>query len=193
MRSNKFLVYLSGAGADETLSDYGFNGTKFFMHSNFGGLFPTNLSDIFPWPSFYLSTQRDYLMKEELVAGSHGVEARYPFLDPEVVQEFLWLSADVKNANYKAPLRDLFIIENYPFIPNEKVGFNAGYNVDADKNTSTIYQVARRKELGKDGAECEDITIREKMLAADWDKLQAFAAENDEKIHQIRKLCIYAG
>ena len=27
--------------------------------------------------------------KEELVAGMHGVEGRYPFLDREVVQEFL--------------------------------------------------------------------------------------------------------
>lgn len=36
-------------------------------------------------------TQRNYLMKEELVAGAHGVEGRYPFLDPNVVQE-LWVT-----------------------------------------------------------------------------------------------------
>ena len=30
-------------------------------------------------------------MKEELVAGVHGIEGRYPFLDPKVVQEYLWL------------------------------------------------------------------------------------------------------
>lgn len=49
---------------------------------------------IFPWNEFFLSTQRDYLHKEEHVAGAHGVEARYPFLDPRVVQEYIWLSPD---------------------------------------------------------------------------------------------------
>ena len=49
------------------------------------------LSSFFPWRSAFLGTQRDYLMKEEVVAGSHGLEARYPFLDRQVVQEFLWL------------------------------------------------------------------------------------------------------
>ena len=30
-------------------------------------------------------------MKEEMVAGAYGIETRYPFLDRDVVQEFLWL------------------------------------------------------------------------------------------------------
>ena len=37
-------------------------------------------------------------MKEEHVAGAHGIEARYPFLDAAVVQEYLWLTAAAKNA-----------------------------------------------------------------------------------------------
>jgi hypothetical protein len=48
-----------------------------------------------------MGTQRDYLMKEELVAGTHGVEGRYPFLDTQVVQEYLWLKDEVKNTKYK--------------------------------------------------------------------------------------------
>ncbi|KAF4749029.1 hypothetical protein FOZ62_010615, partial [Perkinsus olseni] len=59
----------------------------------------------------------------ELVAGSHGVEGRYPFLDRRVVQEWLWLSADVKNSAYKAPLKVLFDTLNYPYLPT-KVGFS---------------------------------------------------------------------
>ena len=68
------LVYMSGAGADEIISDYGFAGKKFFPHSSFGGLFPEDMSAFFPWTSVFLGTQRDYLMKEEVVAGSHGLE-----------------------------------------------------------------------------------------------------------------------
>ena len=70
-------MYLSGSGADETISDYGFGGEKFYPHSNFGGYFPEQLGAIFPWRDFFLGTQRDYLMKEELVAGAHGIESRY--------------------------------------------------------------------------------------------------------------------
>lgn len=78
----------------EILSDYGFEGEKWCPQSSFGGLFPENLSTIFPWGEFFLSTQRDYLHKEEHVAGAHGVEGRYPFLDTRVVQEYLWLAPE---------------------------------------------------------------------------------------------------
>jgi hypothetical protein len=88
-------------GADEVISDYAADGRRFYSHSCFGGVWPANLSTIFPWCSFYAGSQRAYLMKEELTGGAHGVEARYPFLDPKVVQEYLWLRHDVKNAEYK--------------------------------------------------------------------------------------------
>ncbi|KAF4759439.1 hypothetical protein FOZ63_027886 [Perkinsus olseni] len=123
MRDQGALVYLSGTGGDEVLSDYAFNGTRFGAQSQFGGLWPRDLHSVFPWGTLFLSTQRDYLMKEELVAGSHGVEGRYPFLDRRVVQEWLWLSADVKNSAYKAPLKVLFDTLKYPYLPT-KVGFS---------------------------------------------------------------------
>ncbi|CAE7425574.1 unnamed protein product, partial [Symbiodinium necroappetens] len=129
VRERGILVYLSGTGADEIISDYGHGGKKIFPHSNFGGLFPEDLGTLFPWEAFFLGTQRDYLMKEELVAGVHGVEARYPFLDRMVVQEFLWLSSEVKNAKYKAPVHDWLARFSYPFRSGEKVGFNAMHNV----------------------------------------------------------------
>ena len=74
-------IHLSGQGADEIFSDYGFNGNKLKSHSCFGGKFPNNLQEIFPWFSFYKGTQECFLMKEEYVAGCYGIENRYPYLD----------------------------------------------------------------------------------------------------------------
>ena len=64
-----------------------------------------------------------YLAKEEYVAGSYGIEARYPFLDKDVVQEFLWLKPKVKNLHYKSVLYYYLKKYNFPFTENEKVGF----------------------------------------------------------------------
>lgn len=122
-KDNNKKIYLSGQGADEIFSDYGFQGKSIFEHSNFGGLFPEDLSTIFPWPSFYESSQRSYLTKEEYVAGSYGLEARYPFLDKDVVQEFLWLSANLKNRDYKNVLHNLMDRRRFPFNRGIKTGF----------------------------------------------------------------------
>ena len=82
---------------DEVISVFGFVGQNHSQHSNFGGLFPEDLSTIFPWPSFFSSSQESCLRKEEYIAGSYGIEARYPFLDERVVQEFLALDHRLKN------------------------------------------------------------------------------------------------
>ncbi|RJQ82992.1 MAG: asparagine synthetase B [Desulfobacteraceae bacterium] len=116
-------IYLSGQGADEIFADYGFNGHKIYPHSNFGGRFPEDLAAIFPWPSFYDSSMLSYLAKEEYVAGAYGLEARYPFLDPAVVQEFLWLSSDLKNKWYKSVLHHYLVSHDFPMGVNQKFGF----------------------------------------------------------------------
>ena len=116
-------VYLSGIGPDEIYADYGFKGKKFAQHSNFGGLFPKDLSKIFPWPSFYNSSMESYIAKEEYVSGMYGIEARYPFLDKKVVQEFLWLTPELKNMYYKSVLHNYFSKNDYPFAEGQKVGF----------------------------------------------------------------------
>ena len=116
-------ICLSGTGADEIISDYGFNGNKIYAHSNFGGKFPENLETVFPWASFYGSTLESYIAKEEYVGGSFGIEMRYPFLDKDLVQEFLWLHQDLKNKEYKAPIDYYFNKNNYPYAKHEKRGF----------------------------------------------------------------------
>jgi asparagine synthetase B (glutamine-hydrolysing) len=117
-----YKVILSGQGPDEIYSDYGFQGRKIYEHSNFGGLFPENLSEIFPWNSFFGSSMESYIAKEEYVGGAYGIEVRYPFLDKNVVQEFLWLDHTLKNADYKSPIKFYFDTVKYPYAV-EKRGF----------------------------------------------------------------------
>ncbi|MDC3047519.1 hypothetical protein OA165_04425 [Prochlorococcus sp. AH-736-A21] len=124
MSSKGFNVIISGGGADEVISDYGFNGKKIYSHSEFGGKFPKNLAKIFPWKKFYGDSQRSYLKKDEMVAGLYGIEGRYPFLDLKVIQEFLNLRAELKNEKYKSCISEFLERENYPFEKNEKEGFN---------------------------------------------------------------------
>ena len=116
-------VSLSGIGPDEIFSDYGFNGKKFYPHSNFGGLFPSDLRSIFPWPSFFGSSLESYIAKEEYIGGYFGIENRYPFLDISVIQEFLNLSVDLKNSSYKSPLNFYLKNADFPFQENVKIGF----------------------------------------------------------------------
>ena len=126
-------VYLSGQGADEIISDYGHAGKKIYYHSEFGGLFPDNLDGFFPWHSFYDGTQIQYLNKEEYVAGHFGIETRYPFLDKDLVQEFLWLNPELKNRKYKSCLAEYLEVNKFPFSQGEKRGFNViGHNKPAN-------------------------------------------------------------
>ncbi len=101
-------VYLSGQGGDEIYADYALRPNL----STFKGKFPEKL---YIWPNFYEGCQYSYLGKEEYVAGSHGIETRYPFLDREVVQEFLNLTPELKNRNYKAPIHEYLTRNNFPF------------------------------------------------------------------------------
>jgi len=123
-RKEQRRVYFSGQGADEIISDYGFAGRKIFKHSGFGGMFPEDLQGFFPWHSFWNGTQIQYLNKEEYVAGHYGIETRYPFLDRDLVQEFLWLTADLKNSRYKSCLDHYLHSRKWPYHQGEKLGFH---------------------------------------------------------------------
>ena len=129
---SKHRIYLSGQGADEIISDYSIKGKAIYSNSNFSGIFPSNLEDIFPknpydnkckWYSFYNYTQKSFLTKEEIISGLHGIEGRYPYLDKDVVQSYLNITCDLKNKDYKAPMKYLFEKLNYPY-EEEKIGFN---------------------------------------------------------------------
>lgn len=117
-------IYLSGQGADEIFADYGHNGIAYGGQSSLKGMFPNDLTTVFPWPNFYESSQDAFLTKEEFVAGSYGIETRYPFLDINVVQEFLNLHPDLKNSYYKSVLYNYLTVNQYPFESNIKRGFS---------------------------------------------------------------------
>jgi len=122
-KENNSIIYLSGQGPDEIMGDYGFDGKKFKHYSQLNGVFPKKLSSVFPWNNFFNGTMRAFISKEEGVASLHGIEGRYPYLDKNVVQEYLWLSPDLKNGNYKSPLAHYMKINNYAFDKNVKIGF----------------------------------------------------------------------
>jgi asparagine synthetase B (glutamine-hydrolysing) len=104
-------VFLSGQGGDEILD----------ARRDWPGYrFPDNLRQ---WSDFSGGFQAAYLTKEDFVAGALGAEARFPYLDRAVVQEFLWLSPKLKNRNYKAPLHEYMTRHGYPFDEGVKTGF----------------------------------------------------------------------
>jgi len=107
------------------------NKFKFYNMSRGEGLqaqlkreFPEDLSSIFPWPNFFESSQEAFLVKEEYIAGAFGLETRYPFLDRDVVQEFLWLKPELKNKHYKSVLHNYLVENSFPFEENTKRGFS---------------------------------------------------------------------
>lgn len=110
-------VCLSSQGADEIMSDY----ALFPDQSELKGVYPNDLK---LWRNFNYGCQESYLMKEEYYGGAFNIETRYPFLDKDVVQEFLWLTPELKNAFYKAPLRAYLMKNNYPFDEGKKIGFS---------------------------------------------------------------------
>jgi len=121
-KDNNFKICLSGHGADELYSDYGFDGDRYALHSNFGGHWPKNLKSRFPWASFYGSSMISYLLKEEFIMGSFGVESRYPFLDKELVMYSLRLKWDSRKISYKYPLQEYLSDAGFPFT-DKKYGF----------------------------------------------------------------------
>ena len=58
----------------------------------------------------------------DYISSELNVDVRLPFLDAQVVQEYLLLSANLKT-DYKAPIKYLFEQENFPFEEGIKYGF----------------------------------------------------------------------
>lgn len=105
---------IAGCGSDEIIG------------GDYGGIkkYPSNLEEIFPWPNFFDYGMSSYLTMFSYVTDFYDINVKYPFLDKEVVQEFLFLSAENKNQCYKSPLSYFMSFYQYPF-QNHKVGFDA--------------------------------------------------------------------
>ena len=117
-------VSYSGQGADEIYSDYGFQGKPLANVSSFAGKFPNDIHSILPWKNLFRGTQRAYLMKDEHVAGSLGMESRYPFLDRNLLMCFLALPSSIKNSTYKGPIGRWVSELGIP-VASVKLGFSA--------------------------------------------------------------------
>ena len=114
-------IVASGQGGDEIYSN---NQSYTFGLPN-PIKFDSNLKEIFPWQNFYYGSQISYLSKEEAIGGSFGIETRYPFLDKDLVQEYLNLVPNLKNKYYKSPITNYLKVNKYPYIADEsKLGFN---------------------------------------------------------------------
>jgi len=109
-------VCISGQGGDEIHSDY----ALFPNQSTFKGKYPDKL---FEWLNFRGGMQFEYVNEIEDIASLYGIEVRYPFLDVDVAQEFLWLAPELKNKNYKAPIYEYLVKNNVPFTKDVKKGF----------------------------------------------------------------------
>jgi hypothetical protein len=68
-------------------------------------------------------------MKEESITGGFGIEGRYPFLDRKVVQEYLNLVPELKNKEFKAPIANFLISNNYPIKTGDPEKIKKGFNV----------------------------------------------------------------
>ena len=119
--NSNIKIVASGQGGDEIYSN---NQTYTFDTPN-PKKFTNDLDKIFPWQNFFYGTQISYLGKEESIGGSYGLETRYPFLDRDLVQEYLNLKPELKNKFYKSPISHFLRSNKYPYRTDEtKTGFN---------------------------------------------------------------------
>jgi len=150
-KKDDFIIYMSGHGADEIYSDYGFKGKPVpgFDHCTIAGNYPHDLEDCFPWKNFNGYRMIDFAYKDESVGGSYGIEVRYPFLDRRLVQSFLNIEASLKNEKYKAPLYHYLTSNKYSFSEGtgSKVGFRATANLRKQKKkffSKSFFQSIRK-------------------------------------------------
>ena len=114
-REDNQIIFLSGHGGDEIFSDYGNIENR---KSSVLNLDYTNVRS--KWPNFDSAYGRNIIQMFERVAGCYGIESRYPFLDKQVVQEFLWLSDTLKNSEFKQCISQYMRKLNFPFLANKK-------------------------------------------------------------------------
>lgn len=101
---NKKVLY-SGHGADEIIDNYIFKFSSRNKPLNMS-YWPEDLSTVFPYDNFYDNRQRKLIDMQQYCTLSYGIESRNPFLDKELVQEWLWISSSLKNSDHKGPIKN---------------------------------------------------------------------------------------
>lgn len=142
-RQDNQIIFLSGHGGDEIFSDYGNEGNKSasILELNY-----TNVRS--KWPNFDSAYGRNIIQMFERVGGCFGIESRYPFLDKQVVQEFLWLSDTLKNSEFKQCIAQYMRKNNFPFLENKKCSVRVLTKEDGGNDFFLNNALKIRNELG---------------------------------------------
>lgn len=118
-RQDGNIISLSGQGADEIISDYSTGSMKMSeLKGNWYGISK-------PWKNFFGGWNRIFLGGIERISGLFGIETRYPFLDYDLVQEFINLHPSLKSGELKPPIANKLRVFDFP-LHLRKQGF-AGY------------------------------------------------------------------
>ena len=109
-KSRGYDICLSGHGADEIYSDYYAPNTKgvSVVKGDYSGWRKK-------WPNFDMGYGRNILGMFDRTAGGCGIETRYPYMDKNTVQNFLWLSDALKNKYYKQCQHQIMEKKRFPF------------------------------------------------------------------------------
>ena len=117
-------ILISGTGAD---SIYSYTNRNHYIIedsiNNYCNVFPNDLNGFFPWENFFGGNMQRYLFQEEYISKVYNIQIRYPFLDKQLVQEFLWLDTSLKNKLYKSPIQNYFDKNSFPYDSKNKIGF----------------------------------------------------------------------
>jgi len=109
-RRDGYLISLTGQGADEIYADY-YNEFSSSRMSDMKGDWTLARK---PWPNFFGGWNRTLIGGGERIAGLFGVETRYPFLDRELVQQFLFMTPATKGRFYKSPVTNRLVEYAFP-------------------------------------------------------------------------------
>lgn len=120
-RQDGRYISLSGQGADEIISDY-YNQYSRSVKSELKGDWEGIRR---PWRNLVGGWNRVFLGAIERIAGLHGIETRYPFLDRGVVQTFISMTPKLKMKEYKGPIAKRLRQFGFPY-HDRKQGFG-GY------------------------------------------------------------------
>jgi len=94
-------AYLLARRANKPIAISGQGGDEVFANMQYSKPFQFGRS---PWGNMTDGWMRNFLALVDRTGGALGQESRFPLLDFNVVQEFIWLAAGLKNRSYKQPL-----------------------------------------------------------------------------------------